>query len=71
MDIDTALKKIDELTIDQLLHTMQLCEYNIEDYCYGIRNYSPEKMEKYGKPFLDKLIERRDKFANKLAEKGG
>lgn len=71
MNVHTALEKIDELTIQQLSQMVQLCNYEIENYSYGIRNYSPEKMEKYGKPFLDKLIERRDKFANKLAEKGG
>lgn len=71
MNVHTALEKIDELTIQQLSQMVQLCNYEIENYSYGIRNFNPEMMKKYGQPYLNGLIERRDKFVNKLAEKGG
>ena len=62
MKKQTALEKIKTLTMAELDHRIQLMDYEIEYYKLCIQNYPPERMEKYGKPYLKKLEEQKQVF---------
>lgn len=66
MTINQALDKIDTLTQSQLVHMEQLCQVEIDNYLICIENYPPERMEKYGKPYLALLQERKKAFTGRI-----
>jgi len=68
MTIETALKKIDTLSKEELIHCIQRIDTEIKYYKFCIRNYSPDKMKKYGIPFIKRLETKRETFNNKLSE---
>ena len=61
-----ALQKIDTLTKGELIHFIQLMDTEIAYYEQVIKNYPPERMEKYGIPYMKKLEEQKQKFVDKL-----
>jgi hypothetical protein len=64
MTINQALDKAETLTQSQLAHMEQLCQVEIDNYLICIENYPPERMERYGKPCLARLIERKRIFTS-------
>lgn len=66
MHITTAIEKLESLTLSQVKHLLQQCEQEIVQYKYCISNYPPDRMEKYGKPFIEGLEARRDKVKSRL-----
>lgn len=55
MDIEKALRTIDKLNKTQREHLLQRLEYQLVHYKRVIKNYTPDKMTKYGEPYLEKL----------------
>lgn len=68
MTIYKALKKIDTLNKSELEHCIQRLNVEIEGYNRCIENYPPDKLKKYGLPYLKRLMDQRQKFINKLNE---
>jgi hypothetical protein len=66
MTIYTALEKIATLSADELKHCIQRMDTEIEYYNKCIRNYDPQKLEKYGLPYLKRLDDQRQKFMDQL-----
>ncbi len=66
MTILTALKKIDTLSISELKHCIQIMDEKLKNYEIAIHNYSSYKMERYGIPYRQHLMEQRQQFINKL-----
>jgi hypothetical protein len=50
-----AYKNIQLLPYHKLEHLLQLAEIEVENYLNVIKNYPPDRMEKCGKPYLEKL----------------
>jgi len=69
MNIQTAIEKIDSLSLTELNHTLQLLDVQIKNYTLLIENYPPDRMERYGKPYLKRLSDQRDMFLEKIAQK--
>lgn len=55
MNIYNAIERVEDLDQTELKHCLQLIDVEIARYEQIIRNYSTEKMEKYGRPMLDRL----------------
>ncbi len=68
MTILKALKRIDSLSKSELEHFIQLLEIDIKNYERSCKHYPPDKALKYGKPYMDRLVERRQLFINKLKQ---
>jgi hypothetical protein len=66
MTIYKALKKIDTLTKPELKHCIQRLDAEIEGYYRCIENYPPDKLKKYGLPYLKRLMDRKQLFTDKL-----
>lgn len=66
MNIDTGLRKTQELSIAQLKHMIQLCDEEIVAYEMCIVNYPLDRMEKHGKPYLRHLEARKEVFQQEL-----
>ena len=62
----TALQKIDELSKCELMHCIQQMDIEINYYHQCIKNYPPERLEKYGIPYLEKLEKEKQTFVDKL-----
>lgn len=66
MNIRTALKKIDSLSIEELRHMSQLCEIEIINCERYIKNYNERMMERYGLPHLNRLKMRKQEFDKRI-----
>jgi hypothetical protein len=69
MNIQTAIAKINVLSLAELEHTLQMIDNEIKMYVQIVVNYPPGRMEKYGNPHLKKLADRRTLFFEKIIEK--
>ncbi len=58
MFIGNAYARRDALSDAELVRLLASLKDETERYRYAIRNYPPERMERYGKPFLAMLEER-------------
>jgi hypothetical protein len=66
MNIYNSLKNINKLSKTQLIHCVLLMNIEIQNYEFAIKNYDEKKMKKYGTPYLNKLIDMRNKFQSSL-----
>ena len=66
MNIDRAIKKIDQLTINELEIFVKRCDSEIAQYKRAIKNYSADKLLSTGLPFLEKLKENKRIFEREL-----
>lgn len=58
MFIERAYVERESLS-DRDLERLRACLVDqVQRYVYTIRNYPPDRMEKYGQPFLSKLLEK-------------
>ncbi len=55
MHVTTAYHRREELTDKELQWLHTALQEEAESYRFGIRNYPPDRMEKYGVPYLAKL----------------
>jgi len=69
MNLTTALDRIDELSVSDLKHCIQLMDVTISSYEKAITNYPLDRMNNYGIPFLKRLKEQRKELTDKLKEK--
>jgi hypothetical protein len=67
MHTSTAYAHRETLSPDELLRLKQALVDEISRYREAIRGYSPEKMERYGKPHLTTLEERVSELDRLLA----
>ncbi|MBS7669952.1 hypothetical protein [Croceicoccus gelatinilyticus] len=58
MHIDKAYERRTDLTTSELERLLSALENEVARYRDTIRNYPPDRMQKYGKPFLDSLQQR-------------
>lgn len=65
MQIEIAVKKVQELTDDELFRYAQLCEVEVIEYKKTIQHFTPEQMLKHGVPYIQSM---RDKKATFLSE---
>jgi len=66
MNIRTGIKKLKKLSVPDLNHMIQLCEIDIKNYEIIIENYPPDRIEKYGQPYLKILKQNKSTFENQL-----
>lgn len=69
MNLRNSLSKLGKLSLTKLEHLLQLQDIEIENYTKCIRNYSPEKFEKSGKPFLERLNNDRKKITEAIEKR--
>jgi hypothetical protein len=69
MDLGTGLDRLAELNEVELTNLLQQADIEIERYHLVIRNYSEEKMAKYGTPFMNELMDNRNKIIVELTKK--
>lgn len=72
MDIFIKSKKyskVETLPIYKLNHLLQLLSVEIENYEKVIKNYPKERMERFGKPFLSQLQQRKEIVENLIKQK--
>ena len=55
MWIENAYERRAALSDNELERLLAGLKEELERYRYAIRNYPPERMERYGRPFLSKL----------------
>lgn len=55
MHSSTAYARRTSLSLNELERLKSALVGEVENYRFGIRGYSPEKMAKYGAPYLAKL----------------
>jgi hypothetical protein len=58
-------------TKDNLEHQIQLKKDEIKRYELTIKNYPPDRMERHGKPFLQKLNNELKTLENQLEDREG
>lgn len=58
MFIENAYARRDSLSDAELERLLAALKDEAERYRYAIRNYPPDRMEQFGKPFLARLEER-------------
>jgi hypothetical protein len=58
-------------TKDNIEHRIQLKKNEIEKYNEVIKNYPPDRMEKYGKPYLQQLHNELQILNNELEDREG
>ena len=64
--IGTKRYRLDGLSAGKLEHLLQLAQIEIDNYRRAIQNYPPDRMEKYGKPFLERLAATKNEIAGRL-----
>jgi len=69
MDLKTGLASLSELNKVELTNLLQQADIEIDRYHLVIRNYSEEKMAKYGTPFINELRDNRSKIIVELNNK--
>lgn len=69
MNLHTAWEGRDKLNHKMSLLLLQGLENERVNYLRVIANYPPERMEKYGKPFLDKLDHKITTVKSLIADK--
>jgi hypothetical protein len=62
----TALNRLDKLDQKQIRQMIQQLDAEIANYRIAIQNYSPDRLERYGNPFLARLQVQRQLFADRL-----
>jgi hypothetical protein len=70
MDIRRALGRLPKLTKEELAHLLQLWHHRRAGYVAGIESYPPDRMEKYGRPFLDGIDRDIARVRAELATRG-
>jgi len=70
MNLAKAQLRVKTLTVPELRHFMQMAQGEIDNYAVCIENYPPDRLEKYAKPFMAKLIVQRDVFKDELNLRG-
>lgn len=70
MNLINMLKKLPSLDGHQLLQAKQAQEIQITNYTRAIANYPPERMEKYGQPFMEKLKGELARINAEIARRG-
>ena len=68
MTIFKALQKIDALTKEELKHCIQRMNTDINYYRICIKNYPPDRMKRFGVPYLKRLMNQRQKFIKRLKQ---
>lgn len=61
--------KVETLPISKLEHMRQLICVEIENYEKIIKNYPKERMERFGKPFLSQLQQRKETVEKLIKQK--
>lgn len=72
MDINIGsktFKNVETFPIGKLEHLRQLAEIQVTNYKRVIQNYPPDRMERCGKPFLNKLEAEVEKIKTLLKTK--
>lgn len=68
MTINTALKKIDILTKEELTHCIQRMNIELENQEICCRNYPPDRMKRFAVPHRKRLKDTKEKFEKRLKE---
>lgn len=74
MRIKTAYVRRGSLTDAELQRLLAAVKDEVERYRFAIRNYPPDRMERYGKPFLamlEKRVNDVQRLINERAERTG
>jgi hypothetical protein len=66
MDLYKAFLKVDKLSPAELRHCIQLMQISIDNYHNHIKNYPPGRLERFGKPYLKTLQDRKQRFEDRL-----
>jgi hypothetical protein len=69
MFIENAYASRESLSDAELERLLAALKDETERYRYAIRNYPPERMERYGRPFLANLEERVEEVQRLLKER--
>ncbi len=69
MNIDIAVKKVRELTEDELGRYAQLCEVEVVEYKRSIEHFTPEQMKRYGIPHIQELRDKKATFLYELKQR--
>ncbi|HEU0309961.1 MAG TPA: hypothetical protein VFR36_01900 [Sphingomicrobium sp.] len=69
MFIENAYARRDSLSDAELERLLAALKDEAERYRYAICNYPPDRMERYGKPFLARLEERVGEVLRLLSER--
>lgn len=70
MNLHRALERLGKLTLAQLNHARGLRVVEITNYERAIANYPPDRMRKYGAPFMVKLKDGLAKIDAEIAKRG-
>lgn len=70
MNLAKALLRVKSLNVGELRHYMQMAQVEIDNYAVCIENYPPDRLEKYGRPFMAKLVSQRAVFQEELNLRG-
>ena len=60
-----------KMTLDNLEHRIQLKQFEIDNYNACIRNYPPDRLDRYGKPYLQRLENDLQILNNQLDDREG
>ena len=66
MQIEIAVKKVQELTDDELHRYAQLCEVEVIEYKKSIQHFNHEQMRRYGIPHIQDLRDKKTTFIAEL-----
>ncbi|HZF41956.1 MAG TPA: hypothetical protein VEZ48_00935 [Sphingomonadaceae bacterium] len=69
MFIDKAYARRDRLADAELERLLAALKDEADRYRYAIQNYPPDRMERYGKPYLNRLEERVDETQRLMSER--
>lgn len=69
MHIFTAIKNVKKLSDAQIQHFIQLMDVELKNYAKVCENYPEEKMEKYGRPYIKILEDRKNIFVGEMNER--
>lgn len=71
MFIENAYERRATLSDAELERLLAALKDEVERYRYAIRNYPPDRMERYGRPFLVKLEDRVDMVRRLIQDRAG
>lgn len=69
MHLQRARQKLKTLTEAELEHCIQLAQAEIDNYAQSIENYPPERLRKYGTPWMANLVNRKLVFQKELHDR--
>lgn len=66
MDYYKALDRLDTLSLAKVEQLLRAAEDQITAYERAIKNYPPARLEKYGKPYMNGLVNDRNRIKGRL-----